>query len=70
MNNEAGFKIFLVSPVHDLVEAPEPGEWRLVGRVETMVEVAKTVVNIYILVQSQHQVPEHQTQFTSFPPHI
>ena len=63
MNDEAGFKIFLVSPVYDLVEAPEPGERRLVRGIKTMMEVDKTVVNIHILVQGQHQVPEHQTRY-------
>ena len=57
MDNKASFEIFLVSPVHHLVETPQPGERRFVSRGETVVEVDKTVVDINILVQCQHQVP-------------
>ena len=57
MDNKASFEIFLVSPVNHLVETPEPGERRLVRGGQTVVEVDKTVVDINILVQCQHQVP-------------
>ena len=57
MDNEAGFEIFLVSPVHHLVETPQPGQRRLIRRGQSVVEVDETVVDIDILVQCQHQVP-------------
>ena len=57
MDDKASFQIFLVSPVDHLVETPEPGERRLVRRGQSVVKVDKTVVDINILVQSQHQVP-------------
>ena len=62
MDNEAGFEIFLVSPVDHLVETPEPGERRLVRGGQSVVEVDKTVVDINILVQCQHQVPGGRQQ--------
>ena len=61
MDNKAGFEIFLVSPVNHLVETPQPGERGLVRGGETVVEVDKTVVDINILVQCQHQVPVAST---------
>ena len=57
MDNKTSFEIFLVSPVNHLVETPEPGQRRLVGGGQSVVEVDKTVVDINILVQCQHQVP-------------
>ena len=70
MDNKASFEIFLVSPVNHLVETPQPGERRLVRRGETVVEVDKTVVDINILVQCQHQVPGGvNTSQLQFPQH-
>ena len=59
MDDETCFQILLVSPVHHLVEPPEPGQRGLVGGCETVVEVDETVVNVNILVQGQHQVTEN-----------
>ena len=70
MDNKASFEIFLVSPVNHLVETPQPGEGGLVRGGETVVEVDKTVVDINILVQCQHQVPEGgNTSQQQFPQH-
>ena len=65
MDNEAGFEIFLVSPVHHLVETPQPGQRRLIRRGQSVVEVDETVVDIDILVQCQHQVPEGSIKVNS-----
>ena len=65
MDNKASFEIFLVSPVNHLVETPEPGERGLVRGGQTVVEVDQTVVNINVLVQCQHQVPEGSIKVNS-----
>merc|ERR1719270_1540011 len=53
-----GFQIFLEVPVQNLVETPEPGQWRLVGGGEAVVEIHQGIVHGHVLLQGQDQISQ------------